>query len=179
MVLISICLVIGAFYIYSAMIKPLYENEILPLSSERASLKQSFLNYEELNKQFQDIVSQYKKLGDLEKEMATILPIKPRYSYAINQAMGLARLSNLNIDSLAVKAGPTASKSKSSSLINETGVLKISFKLNGDYDNFKSFLNYLETNIMIMDAADFKIESQPQSQNLNYTLTIDTYYQTE
>ena len=175
-ILLAILFLIGAVFIYSYLIKPAY-NEVLNLRTKKSTLSQTFNTYDSLNKKFKNLFAEYQNLGELNNKLSMTLPSRFDTAYVSGQISGLAEqneliLQTLNIKQLAIK--PAEIK-----FAKGLGVLKVDAKLSGSYDNFKAFLNGIETNIMISDIADFKIESQPDAQKLIFTVSINTYYQAE
>ena len=106
-----------------------------------------------------------------------ILPSRFDAAYVSGQVSGLAEQNGLILQTLNIKQ--IAIKPAEIKLAKGLGVLKIDAKLAGSYENFKIFLNGIETNIMISDITDFKIESQANVQNLIFTVSINSYYQAE
>ncbi len=179
-ILLAILFLIGAVLIYSYLIKPAY-GEVLNLRTKKITLSQNFNNYNSLNKKFKNLFAEYQNLGDLNKRLSMILPSKFDAAYVSGQISGLAEqngliLQALNIKQMAIKP---AEIKLAKGLAKGLGVLKIDAKLTGSYENFKAFLNGIETNIMISDIVDFKIESQSGIQNLIFTVSINSYYQAE
>lgn len=175
-ILSAISFLIGAVFIYSYLIKPAYD-EILNLRTKKLILFQTFNNYASLNKKFKNLFAEYQNLGDLNKKLAMILPSKFDAAYVSGQISGLAEQNGLILQTLNIKQ--IAIKPAEIKLAKGLGVLKIDAKLVGSYENFKAFLNGIETNIMISDITDFRIESQINAQNLIFTVSINSYYQAE
>ncbi len=175
MTLLSLVFLIAAVYIYTALIKPSY-TEILELASMRAGRQESVRNFSDLNEEFQKILNEYKNISELEEKISVFMPSEMDLSYVINQITGIARLNNIDIQSFSLK--PIAIK-PTKSFIKGMGTLRTELKMSGTYENFKSFLKNTETNFLIADVVNFKIDVQASSQNLAITAIIDTYYQTE
>ncbi|KKR88947.1 MAG: hypothetical protein UU85_C0008G0004 [Candidatus Wolfebacteria bacterium GW2011_GWA2_42_10] len=173
-ILASIILLIGSVFVYASFIKPAYE-EVSNLKTKSVNLEQSFNSYQSLNNQFQNLLNEYKNLGDLAKQISLILPSNLDTAYVLSQITGIAGLNNLGIQSLSVKQ--LAIEPSSEPFTRGLGVLGIDLRAGGSYDNFKAFLNGLETNVMISNPINFKVEKQ--GDNLVYTMTIEAYYQAE
>lgn len=175
-ILSAIFLLIASVFIYVYMIKPIY-GETTNLRDKAAVLNQTLVNYESLNKKFQEIFAQYQNLGDLEKQLSLIIPSKFDTAYAIEQITGIAKKNKLEISSLAAKQ---LAIKPGIGLVKGIGVLRIEAKLSGNYENFKEFIKDMETNIMVSDLVNLGIEKQISEKVGNiYALTIDTYYQAE
>ena len=106
-----------------------------------------------------------------------ILPSKFDAAYVSGQISGLAEQNGLILQALNIKQ--LAIKPAKMKFAKGLGILKVDAKLSGSYENFKTFLNGIETNIMISDINNFKIENQAGAQNLIFTVSINAYYQAE
>jgi Tfp pilus assembly protein PilO len=175
-ILLAIVLLVASVFVYIYMIKPIY-GEVSALRDKVVALNQTLDNYEGLNKKFQEIFTQYQNLGDLEKQLSMIFPSKLDAAYAVSQVSGIAKKNRLEFLSLttrqlAVKPGVGPVKG--------IGTLRMEIKLAGAYEDFKNFLKDTETNIMLSELVNLRIEKQKvgKSETL-YTLTIDAYYQAE
>src|SRR3990167_2197727 len=177
-ILISVSLLIVSVTIYSYFIKPLY-GEIYNLKTKEIGLSETYATYESLNNQFQNILEQYQNSGELQNQLSIILPSELNAPYALGQVIGIAKLNNLEIQTLTIKPLTIISAKNNSSddLVKDIGTLRISARFSGTYENFKSFLKGIETNIMISNTSDFKIEGQSATPLLLFTGSIDTYYQ--
>ena len=119
--------------------------------------------------------SEYKNIDEIGKRFSVFMPLKIDLSYVINQITGIARLNNVEIQSFSIK--PMAVK-PTNSLVKEMGIMRAELKMTSTYENFKSFLKNIETNFLMTDVVNFKIDAQSNASNLTIIVTIDTYYQT-
>jgi len=178
---ISTLLFIGSLFIYSNLVKPTY-SQIKNLRSEVVSR----LDFIEKNEAYiQEIQKKIKESHDLDKTTETIsliLPLNQDVASRVNQIGGLAynnrlAIELLNVQELAIKP------SKQPNLVKGLGTLRFNLKASGNYENFKSFIQALETNITLMDLIGLKIEPNNKSKtagsNFDYTMVVDTYYQSE
>ncbi len=155
-------LLIGAMVIYSFLIRPEYAqvNElrgILIAKTNLLSEQQSIIS------QVEGLLSQYQNSARIQEAVSLSLPLKENMSSILGQLQALAQANNLPIEVFGVQNLP----------ITKTGlgVLQISLKVSGPYENFKSFLQGVETNIRVMDLVSLKVEK------LNYNVVLNTYYQ--
>ena len=174
MALASLVFLIAAIYIYAVLMKPSYA-DVLELASMRAGRQENVKNFSALNEEFQNVFNEYKNIDEIGKRFSIFMPLKIDLSYVINQITGIARLNNVEIQSFSFK--PMAIK-PTNSLVKGMGTMRVELKMAGTYENFKSFLRNIETNFLITDIVNFKIDVQPNTSNLTIILTIDTYYQT-
>lgn len=175
-IILSAALLVAALFIYVSFIKPAYL-EITRLRGQVNSLTKTFNDSKTLNSKFQNIFSEYKNLSKLEEQFSLVLPPKLDAAYAMSQILGVAKANNFTVQSLNVK--PMAAQPASSSLAKPLGILRIDTRFSGTYQDLKNFMKQLETNLMIADVASLKIDSQFASNVMTYSMTIDTYYQTE
>lgn len=175
MTLLSLIFLIASVYIYAVFIKPSYV-DILELASMRVGRQENVRNFSALNEEFQQILNEYKNIDEWEEKISIFIRPEIDLSYAINQITGIARLNNIDIQSFSLK--PVAIK-PTKTFVKGMGILRTELKMSGIYENFKSFLKNIETNFLIADVVNFKIDVQSNSQNLTIIATIDTYYQTK
>jgi Tfp pilus assembly protein PilO len=178
---ISTLLFIGSLFVYGSLIKPAY-SQIKDLRSEVASR----LDFIEKNEAYiQKIQKKIKELQDLDKTTETIsliLPLNQDVASRVSQIDGLAYNNRLTIELLSIQE-LSIKPSKQPNLVKGIGTLRFNFKASGNYENFKSFIQALETNITLMDLVGLKIEpnNKPKTagSNFDYTMVVDTYYQAE
>ncbi len=180
-ILIAILILVASLFVYSSFIKPAY-SEIKDLRSEVASRLNLIAENESSLEQIQKLLGEYQNVAQLKETISLIFPTEQDLPQVVNQITSLANINKLTIDQLA--AGQLAIKpSTHSTSIKGKGTLRFSFHLNGSYENFKSFLQNLETNMSLMDLVNLKIEPSAKTKagenNFSYNMTIDRYYQSE
>ncbi|MBI5306648.1 hypothetical protein HZB04_03645 [Candidatus Wolfebacteria bacterium] len=173
-ILLALALFASAIFIYSSLIKPLYP-EIFSLRSKALNLDQNLNSYTSLNKDFQSLLEEFQNLGDLENQLAMVLPRKLNPDYVVNQIAGLAKTNNLEIQSLSLKE---LAIKPSAGIAKGIGTVQIGARFSGTYEIFKSFIKNLEENIMIADIVEFEI-NQGTDNKLTYNMSINAYYQAE
>ncbi|MEK7481843.1 MAG: hypothetical protein AAB607_00545 [Patescibacteria group bacterium] len=177
-IIFAIIFLIGSLFIYKSLIKPDYQ-EIVGLMAKKQSLKETLDTYTFLNQEFENLLSQYQD-QDLEmtqRQLSLTLPNKPDVSYAAAQIVGIAKLFGMKIGSLDIKQ--LAIKPSDKTAIKGLGTLRMDLQMEGDYENFKSFVKAMETNIMVLNPTNYKIEKQSSGPFLIYKMTVDTHYQSE
>lgn len=177
-IILAIFFLIGSLFVYKSLIKPDYK-KIVDLIAEKQSLKTTLNTYTFLNQEFKKFLSRYKD-QDLEmtqKQLSLMLPNKPDISYVAAQVVGIANLFKMKISSLDVKQ--LAIKPSDKTTIKGLGTLRIDLQMEGDYESFKSFMKTMETNIMILNPINYKIERQSSGPFLIYKMTVDAHYQSE
>lgn len=179
-ILISILMLIGSLFVYASLIRPTY-SQVKDLRAEVASRLDFIAKNETYIQQVQKILSEYQDITKIKETTSLILPLEQDVASRVNQIAGLSTNNNLIIELLGVQQ-LSIKPSNQSNLIKGLGILRFNFRLIGNYENFKSFLQALETNITLMDLMNLKIESAPTKSgvtNFDYTMTVDTYYQAE
>ena len=180
-ILLSLLILIASIFVYSTLIRPAY-SEIEKLRAQAGGKTQLLEQQQSSTKQIQSLLSQYQDVLKVEDTISSILPLSPSVASGINQITGLSKINNLAIDLLSIEE--TAIKpSEQSSLVRGVGALKFNFHLIGSYENFKAFLQNLETNITLMDLTNLKMEPAVRTKTgenrFSYTLNVNTYYQAE
>lgn len=179
-ILASLVLLVGAVFIYSSLIKPAYL-EIKSLRSQTATRidiigeNQSYIN------KIQNLLNEYQNASQLQAAITVLLPDEQNLAQSLNQINGLIGISGLSPDRISVNQ-LAIRPSLGSSIVKSIGTLRFEVKILGNYQNFKSFLQKLETNIGIFDVVSVKVEPPGRGTStgiFNYTAVIDSYYQTQ
>lgn len=179
-ILTAILMIIASLFVYSSLIRPVY-SEIKNLRSEVAG-RLDLINRNKVSiEQVQKLLSEYQSISQAQEMTSSVLLSEQNISQAVNQVAGLAGLNNLSIELLAVQQ-LAIKPSAQPNLVKGVGTLRFNIRLTGGYENFKKFLQNLETNINLMDLTNLKIESAAKTKvggNFSYTMIIDSYYQAE
>jgi len=185
-IIISLIFVVGAIVVYFDFVEPAYEGaqnvkaEVLSndnfLGGQRVAIKK-----------VQDIISSYEGRLEVQQAVSMALPTTEDASNAVIQLDGLVQSNGLALQSAVVSSagvGAARSAATSSALSRPLGTLSFRLSLAGAYENFKSFLSELESNIRIFDVTSLIIQA-PQAaakgsvQIYNYDLIISSYYQVQ
>lgn len=194
--LLSIVFLFFGFFIFIYLIRPLY-GEIQQLRSDVLIKQNDLNNQKSLTDQFKKIVNDYQDKQKIQETLLLILPNNPEIGEALTQINGLAEANNLEISSLNVsKLGSLASlnlppKNSFSTLnLKPLGSFDINLRMNGNYQNFKNFLNQIETNIRFFNFKNISISLNTASSlaeanktnkqsNLIFEVVLSSYYQGE
>ena len=156
-----------------------YFNLILPVNSEQQAIKAQAMgrqNFVDSQKsaisQVTNLINSYKGEGKLQDVISSILPSSPDLAGAFSQISGLIHV-NQNISSAA---NPSAVPQ---SFVKPIGSVDFQVKITGTYEDFKSFLKNVETNIRIFDIKKIDVQpaAKPNQDIYTYDITITTYYQ--
>lgn len=180
---ISMILFIGCLVVFTYLIAPTYDE----INSKRAtvsSLVGLVNDYQKSLDRVNQLQSKYQDVVQSQKIISLILPLRQNTAEIVNQINNLAAVNHLKMDSLAVQLQPIK-PSSNASISKGIGSLRLSFHLTGDYQDFHSYLGNLESNVYLVDLNLLKIDNPSgssllrggESSNLSYTLTADSYYQ--
>jgi Tfp pilus assembly protein PilO len=178
-ILTAILMIIASIFVYSSLINPSY-SEIKNLRSEVAGRLELVAQHKTSIDQVKKILGEYQGAVQIQDMVSTILPPEQNLSSAVHQINKLASVNELPIELLSAKQ-LAIKPSNQPELVKGVGTLRFNLRVVGSYEKFKSFLQNLETNINLMDLASLKIEPQTKGagNNFNYTMVVDTYYQSD
>jgi Tfp pilus assembly protein PilO len=178
-IITAISMFVVSLFIYSSLIRPLY-SEIKELRTEIVSRLELIDKNEASIQQVKKLLEEYQDIAEIQKTTSLILPLEQNVPQGVNQISSLSMFNNLMIESLSVQQ-LAIKPSSQPGLIRGLGILRFNFGLIGVYENFKAFFQALETNITLMDLVTLKVGPAPKATEgeLLYTLTVDTYYQSE
>lgn len=175
--LLGICLLVGALFVFSSFVGPEY-SEIQRLRGERQAKLDLLKDYQVTADALNSLLNKYRSVAELQNTLALSLPLSEQAPGVFNQLQGLAIGNNLRMDSLSFQYLPVEYNDQTS-ILKPVGVLRVAVKAVGTYDNFKKFLQAVETNVRILDVASLTLEGGGVVRNpsLTYNLVVDTYYQ--
>jgi len=168
---------IAAVVVYSKLVSPAYY-EIQQLRDKRVSSLKFLQEQNDAIDEVKRILNEYQSLTQIQENISLALPNRESVPSIINQLQELAKINDLNIESLSLQYPPFKS-SAADSLIKPLGTVRVTMRLNGDYGSLQPYLVDLETNIRIIDVYSLNIEGGaiPGKTKLIYNLVLDTYYQ--
>lgn len=183
----SLGCVAGAIIVYISFGRPVYV-EIQSLRTTVLS-KESFVQSQEDSlKTIKDALKRYNENEGIKTAIGSVLPENRDLYNVLSQLNGLTSRTGIDLRSIAVTEASisnpnVASANSPKDLKKPVATLSLDLKLMGSYDGFKSFLKYLETNILLFDVKSIAV--QPVSAGTgktilpvyNYSLKVDTYYQ--
>ncbi len=176
--LISLTFIVGAVFVYSALIKPSFEN-ITQLRSEVKTLQVKLETQERNIQKLKELLAQFSSLESARQVLALTLPNDPNIPQVVNTVQGLASMNNVEIsnfqtDLLAFKSlgadGPEYARN--------VGTVRSRVSISGNYDEFKKFVSQLEKNVRLMDVKELNITAANSgSRGLKFDVSADAYYQ--
>jgi hypothetical protein len=180
-ILFSIFILIASLIVFSYLVKPAY-NDMKDERAEIAARLKLIEEYESSLARVQKLLSEYQNAVKFQEMIGLMLPAKQNLPQAVNQVIGLANVNKLAVDILSVQR-LAIRPSPRPELAKGVGTLRINARLVGDYENFRGFIENLETNVNLMDLASLKMEPWTRLKTgevkFGYTMNIDTYYQTD
>lgn len=177
---LALLLIIGAAIVYSSFITPAYSG-VMVLRNQIASQNEVLQRFNITFGQVQKLLADLQTAPDVQKQVSLILPTSRDVSYLVSQVSGLAEANGLTLSLLSTQVLPVQpAKSK---VIKSMGRLQADVKLTGTYSGFKSFLRQLQSNILLLDVTDVKIDSSAVAGRtgpsaLTYSISVVSYYQT-
>ena len=178
-ILAALVLLVAAVFIYSSLIKPAY-SEIKSLRAQAASRIDVIEENQSYITKVQNLLNEYQNASQLQAAISVLLPDEQNLAQALNQISGIISISNLSPDRISVNQ-LAIRPSLGSSIVKSIGTLRFEVRTLGSYQNFKSFLEKLETNMGIFDVVSVKVEPPSRGAGagaFNYAAVIDSYYQT-
>lgn len=188
-ILLSLLFVVAALLVLFDLVEPAY-GDLMAMKGELAT-GQGFLSQEQsIITKTQNLISQYQSDSTAKNNLALAMPSGPDVSGALAQIYGLATANNLVVQNITVSApsvqaaaartgAPTLAE-----IVKPQGSITFQFSAVGSYENMKSFLAGLESNIRIFDIKTLSL--QPGTSGVKgltgtdvftYSVAVTTYYQ--
>ena len=178
---ISILIFVVLLVFYTYLIQPAY-SDIKEKRAEVAGKLVLINEYETALVRINNLLGQYDSFSQIQDTVSLILPPNQNVPRAVSQFTGLASINRLAIENLGVQQ-LAIKPSLRPSLVKGLGTLRLTGRLNGDYESFKAFLGNLETNIGLTDLVSLKIEPLAKGKiaenKFAYMMVVDMYYQAE
>jgi hypothetical protein len=108
-----------------------------------------------------------------------VVPDKPNVPSFLNQIYGLAKLSDVSVDSINFQEMPLQ-VAEEGSLVRPYGSIQATVKCSSNYEDMKTYLSAIETNKRLMDTKIISIDGGfVDKPELSYTITVEAYYLSE
>lgn len=180
MLVISATLLVGALASYATLILPEYQI-VLNLRGGLASKENILAKQQTVAAQVQNVIAEYRSVERLSDSLLLALPDGEGLSSVFGQINAISQSAGLTVQAvgvsyLSIRPMPNNQLSSARGL----GTLRLDLRLFGNYASLKRFLQFLETNIRIMDVKALRMEAASRTDQdlFSYLLTVDTYYQT-
>lgn len=185
--IVALGLVVAAFIIFFKFTQPVYR-EIQDIRNDIASYENLIDTQRVAINQVNKLINTYESQTEFKEAISASFSSGPNLSGAIAQLNGLAGLNGMSLSSISVtktipkstisEAQKTGS-SKSQSIKKPINTLSFGLNLVGSYEEFKSFIGNLESNIRIFDVKniDFSPASKSVQDIYDINMVVDTYYQ--
>jgi hypothetical protein len=177
-ILAALAFLLGAVAVYSTLISVAYGDASF-LRAELVSKQEDLVRYQSTVQQVQELLGQFQNAGQVQDQVSMVLPNRPEAGYFADQVVGLSRINGLDLSGLSTNVNPLVPSRFD--VVRNIGSITGEISMSGTYAGFKSFMRQLENNMLLMDTSEFRVERPTQGDvnELEYTLTIKSYYQTD
>jgi hypothetical protein len=181
-VLASVVFVIGALLVYLNLIQGAMKN----VSDKRAVIfsKNNVLNNQKsIVDQVKKLLSQFNNMTKVQETIGFAVPNGSQTINALRQIEAVARANNVSLSSVSfdTSAVKPAKKGTVPSFVKKLGVLAVNIKADGDYENLRGFIQYLETSVRVANVTELKYSTAGAESDKfgtdNLTLVVEMYYQ--
>lgn len=186
---LSLAFVVGAIVLYFNFTKPAYE-DFFKIRGEQVSRKEFVENQEVVVTQVKKLIDAFREQGGIQERVSLSLPNEPDTGGALVQLHGLTQLSRFSAKSFGISvSAPRAARAETGApgpkpiTAKPLGTITLGTQFSGSYEDFKGFLNYLETNIRFFDLKNFSISPSLDKDNrvtgYQFNISVVTYFQAE
>ncbi len=181
--ILSLIFIVASIVGFFNFVMPLYR-EIGVSKSEAAGRAQLLENQKRIVAQVESLVSTYQEGRKLQDIVSSALPLDQEVSQALLQIGGIAQSNNMIPTAFVVtppaqNVATLRAEARKTSLLKEVSSITIRVDLTGSYEDFKSFIKNLETNIRIFDIKAMTLQpiGKPGQNIYSFNVTVVTYYQ--
>lgn len=173
----TIFLFLASIVFFTAFVSPEY-NDINKLRGEFSVSQELYNEQTKIIDKVKALIEQYKGTAIIQ-DIARTLPQDEGTASIVHQLNGIAANSGVVLQSLNLQTMPLRTVSPNVPQgIKSIGTVQITLRIAGPYENFKTFLGRVETNIRLMDIVDWRIESTIKTA-FSYNVIINAYYQSK
>lgn len=183
MVITLVCLV-GAGIIFFQFVRPAY-TEAQAVRADVIARQQFLEQQASAVQQVQSLIEKYKSDPAMQDTVSKVVPSTPDVGGALYQITAIAQSYGIQIISTTAQTpqlsiAPTPKSTSTVGAVRPLGVATFQVKFVTSYDNLKTFIQKLESNVRLMDVTAISvIQSVPGSRTdgLTVDLSVATYYQ--
>ena len=182
---IALAMIFAAIVIYFNLTMPEYDSADIVRGDVYA--RQEFVDGQKSAiEQVQKLIADYSSNSGLKNTISMALPFDINEAGIFHTIRGLAELNRMAIKSFSISQpaaqniGNTFSGvGSSTAVVRPVGIINFQFRVAGAYEDFKSFLGNLETNIRIFDLRSITVAPSDDADRNNYEFDIGAtaYYQ--
>jgi Tfp pilus assembly protein PilO len=176
-ILLSALFLIGLIVVITSLVKPEFD-KVMQKRSEFYSKEQVFQTQAQAVEEVNQLIQGIDGFNKLQATVSLAMPLSPEIPNILNQLDAIARTSNVTLSFF--ERDPKPFEEGDNSLVKRLGVLGISLMVEGDYQNLKDFLAFMETNVRVFNVNNYSIRRVSESGGAaTYEMEIeaDTYYQ--
>ena len=194
-VLLAFLFLMAAIVVFFDLVQPEYD-VAKNLQAQQIGEQNYLTSQTATVKQVQTVMNAYRNDSQNSANVDLAMPSGEDVAGALAQIQGIAENTGITVTSISatppqvkVAQTPAAAAATSTQLMKPLGSFTFTLAASGSYEQFKSFLQDLETNIRIFDvqavtlqqgsAASVSGKTPATHDIFNYTVTVATYYQTQ
>lgn len=184
----SIALIFGALVVFVNFIRPAYQSA-QQAKGEVVSREVFLQNQRTAVEAVRNLIAAYEGEGDFAEVVALALPESHDQAQVVHQLGRLAAANQLTVQNIAledrgastapVSARGTRAVSDSSAIVRPLGSLAVDMRMAGTYENWRTFLENVETNLRIMNVETVAVTPVgPSDENFYlFDMSVVAYYQ--
>ena len=172
-------LIAGALFVFINLVMPAMD-EVKVMRGERDAVVASYADAQNTLSYIKSLKNTYNTIPDARNAVSSFIPSSNNVSDLVSQIYGLSKVAGVNINSIYFKDAPPElpAGNKVQPIPAPYGTVTATMAMNGSYENIKSFVKMLETNIRLIDPVSLTLSGGGSvSPVLDGTLVVNSYYQ--
>ncbi len=200
--ILSVVFLAASFLMFFQLIQPAY-SDVQTLKGKELSTKSALEKEQQAIEQAKTLIAQYQSESQAQNNLALAMPAGPNVAGALAQLYGIAQNNGIAINAMSVSAPAiqlaqgaqqkSGTASGGGQIIKPRGTVSIQVSALGSYENLKSFIAQIETNLRVFDLTSFSIQAPSggvavvdsggkgapaaNPDLFGYNITVVTYYQ--
>lgn len=176
----ALVMVFAALIIYFNLTVPEYSSTNA-IRADVYSRQQLITDQKGAIDQVQKLIADYQGKAALREVISLSLPLKLDQSGILHQVQSMALVNKLSLQSFSIAApvAQNAGTATTAAVIRPIGNMTFQLRVIGTYEDFRNFLQNLETNIRIFDIRSISVDplAKPNQDFYGFDLSVVTYYQ--
>lgn len=182
---VAVVMFAGALFVFLELVRPAYA-DLEYLRGVMLGKKSIVESQEKIVAQVRQAMERFSERPELQGAVSLALPLKANEGRVFHEVQKLAEMNEVSLQTFQVNVSTASSqkKPKSSTVafaVAPVQALNFQARFVGSYENFKKFLEMLETNVRITDVRSVSAEPIARSSPNFYTFNLSaaTYYQSD
>lgn len=175
---LALALIFASFVVFSSIVRPVYK-KAQEAKAEIFARERLLENQQNVVSQINELKNAYQGEDELAQVVSLALPLEKNESNIVHVIDQLARFNRLVLQQISLGV-TSAEPTRISGVVKPMGTITAQIQLLGSYEDFKTFLRGIETDIRIFDIQSVNVTPPVGSAGAGlyvFEISVVAYYQ--